>query len=345
MQARGKKLCIIFGGTILGIALIGGIMIKKQSAAKIKQRDIKVGMTLYNANDVFIKNTCDYLKEYIRELNEEKEMNIQFEAIDSKHSQELQNRQIDTFIKEEYDIIIANTVEREEASTIIDKAHLAGFPLIFFNREPVPQDMQKWDKIYYVGSSAQQAGTLQGEILAGAIEKGLEVDKNKDGKLQYVMIEGEYGHQDAILRTYHCIRELEGRGFIMENLATDTGMWRKEKGKDKMTEWLNIYGDQIEVVMANNDEMALGAIEALKAYGYFKDGKTIPVVGVDGISEAIEAIEKGEMIGTVFNDSAEQARCIVSKIYELITGERDGYPVETEEEANYFWVDHKKMTK
>lgn len=325
--------------------LLAGLLVGKQSKKKENKEEIKIGITLYNAQDVFVSNTLESIYYYIEEIKKETGLNIRVEAVDSKHDQELQNNQIDTFIEEGYDIIIANTVEREEAARIIDEVQKAQKPIIFFNREPVPQDMKKWEKSYYVGSSAQQAGTMQGEILADAIEKGLKVDKNKDGKLQYVMIEGEYGHQDAILRTYHCIKVLEDRGFQMDNLATDTGMWRKEEGKAKMNEWLELFGQEIEVVFSNNDEMALGAIEALQAYGYFKEGKTIPVVGVDGIDEALQAVENGLMIGTVLNDSDEQAKCIVSKIYEIITGEKGNYSPSTVEQANYFWVDHRKITK
>ena len=158
------------------------------------------------------------------------------------------------------------------------------------------------------------------------------------------MLEGEYGHQDAILRSLYCLKELETRKISMDNLATDTGMWRKAEGQVKMQQWIETFGDQIEVVIANNDEMALGAIEVLKDKGYMEKDYRIPIIGVDGIDGAIEEIENGVMLGTVFNNSYEQAKCIVSKVYELITGDR-AFSLETEEEDNYFIVDHIKITK
>ena len=336
MQGNGKKLYRVLVIGLLSVCLIVGVLIRKQSKEEVVKEPIKVGMTLYNAEDVFVSNTWERISYYIEELRKQKGLDITIEAVDSKHNQELQNEQIDSFIREGYDIIIANTVEREEASMIIDKVQSAQIPIIFFNREPVPQDMKKWEKIYYVGSSAEQAGAMQGEILADAMDKGLSVDKNKDGKIQYVMIEGEYGHQDAILRTYHCIKKLEERGFQMENVATDTGMWRKEEGKAKMSEWLENFGNKIEVVLANNDEMALGAIEALKVEGYFQNGKAMPVIGVDGIDTALGAIKADLMLGTVLNDSDEQAKCIVAKIFELSTGEKGVYILNTVEEETIF---------
>lgn len=340
-----KKYILIIGIVLVTLGVTTGITIKNNHQTSQKESVIKVGMTLYDGKDIFVSNTWQDIQSYIEQLNSEQGTNIAIEAADSKHDQTLQNQQIDDFISKGYDILIANTVERQDASTIIDKAQAAGIPLIFFNREPVPQDMKKWDQIYYVGSKAERAGSMQGEILADAMENGLKVDKNNDGKIQYVMLEGEYGHQDAILRTYYCIKVLEERGFKMDNLATDTALWKRDVGKERMLGWLNQYEGQIEVVLANNDAMALGAIDALEETGYMKDKKWIPVIGVDGIDEALKAIETGKMIGTVLNDSDEQARCIASKIYELITKEVSPLPLTTKEANHYFWAEHKKITK
>jgi len=79
-------------------------------------------------------------------------------------------------------------------------------------------------------------------------------------------------------------------------------MWDASKGKDLMETWLAKHGDKIEFVICNNDAMALGAVEALKAAGYFSDGKYMPVVAVDGLPEAIELIKKGQLLGTILND-------------------------------------------
>ncbi|MEG0319746.1 MAG: galactose ABC transporter substrate-binding protein, partial [Niameybacter sp.] len=260
---------------------------------------------------------------------------------DSAHDQKLQNQQISSWIETGYDLLIVNMVEREDASMIIDKAQNANVPLIFFNREPVPQDIARWKKIAYVGSRAEEAGIIQGKMLADALDEGLEVDKNQDSKIQYVMLEGEYGHQDAILRTYYCIKTLEERGYIMDNLATDTALWQRDAGKEKMLEWYERFGDKIEVVMANNDEMALGAIEVLKEKGYFQEGQMIPVLGVDGLDEALKAMEEGTLLGTVLNDAKEQARCILYKAYDLLELPiSDTLVPETQTDSQYLWVRH-----
>ena len=89
---------------------------------------------------------------------------------------------------------------RTAAGVIIGKAKNANIPVVFFNREPLPEDMKKWDKVYYVGAKAEQSGTMQGELIAKWWKAHPEADKNKDGVIDYVMINGEPGHQDAELQ-------------------------------------------------------------------------------------------------------------------------------------------------
>lgn len=346
VKVNRKKFYRILAILLLGVALLGVFLERYYfSALKKEKKAIKVGITLYDATDSFISNTKDNIEYYIQKIEEETGSAIVLDIVDGQNNQEVQNRQIDTFIREGYDVIVANIVDRSAASTIIDKVKEAQIESIFFNREPVPQDMKKWDKLYYVGSSASEAGRMQGEILVEAIKKGMLVDKNNDGKIQYVMLEGEYGHQDAILRTYHCISVLEENNFKMDNLATDTGRWRRTEAKDKMAQWLEAFDGEIELVLSNNDEMALGAIAALKEKGYFTEEKWMPILGVDGIEEALGAIEEGFMVGTVYNNSDEQARSIVAKIYEIIEGSKPALLLQTEEKDNYFWVKHNKITK
>ena len=99
------------------------------------------------------------------------------------------------------------------------KAKSADVPVIFFNRELVEEDLERWEKLYYVGAVALESGIMQGEIVAEAYEKDPEkLDKNGDGVLQYVMLEGEAGHQDAIIRTEYAVNTIIESGIKMEKL-------------------------------------------------------------------------------------------------------------------------------
>ena len=141
---------------------------------------------------------------------------------------------MDKFVSQDYDIICVNLVDRTAASMIIDKGKTANIPIIFFNREPVEEDMDRWNKLYYVGSQAEQSGEMQANIIINAYKKDIsKVDKNGDGKIQYVMLEGEPGHQDSSIRTEYCIKTITQNGIELEKLADDTANWQRAKELQK----------------------------------------------------------------------------------------------------------------
>jgi methyl-galactoside transport system substrate-binding protein len=124
-------------------------------------------------------------------------------------------------------------------------------------------------------------------------------------------------------------------------------MWDRPKAQEKMAAWLSAYAGQIEVVFANNDDMALGAIEALKAAGYFKAGKFMPVVGVDATAPALQALKDGTLLGTVLNDAKNQGKATAMLSIVLAKGEKPtkenvGYEIK---DGKYVWVDYKPITK
>ena len=121
------------------------------------------------------------------------------------------------------------------------------------------EDLDRWEQAYYVGSKADRAGILQGQIVLEALEEDpAALDRSGDGVLQYVMLEGEPGHQDALLRTEYCIKTLTEAGVAVEKLDSNNADWVRGQALLRMQQWLETYGDEIEVVFANNDDMALG---------------------------------------------------------------------------------------
>ena len=269
------------------------------------------------------------------------------DIVDSQNSQPTQNDKVDLFITKKVDALAINPVDRTAAGVLIDRAKGADTPIVFFNREPMPEDMAKWDKAYYVGAKAEESGTMSGELIADYFKAHPEADKNGDGVIQYVMLKGEPGHQDAELRTQYSIQAIEDAGFKVEKLAEDTAMWDRVKGQEKMQAFISSHGNDIEAVLANNDDMALGAIEALKAAGYFKGDKYIPVVGVDATEPALKALEDGTLLGTVLNDAKNQGKATLNLANVLAKGEKPtndnvGYEIVDDQ---YIWIPYKKITK
>lgn len=309
------------------------------------KKEIKIGVALYKFDDTFISSVNDAISEIAKEKSNETGEKITINAVDGQGQQATQNDQVDTFITQGYDVIAVNMVDRTAASVIIQKAEAAGIPVVFFNREPVEEDMNKWDKLYYVGAKAEESGTIQGQIAADYFKANPDADKNKDGKIQYVILEGEPGHQDALLRTEYSVKALEEAGFNVEKLASDTALWQRANGQEKMAAWISAFGDKIELVFANNDDMALGAIEALKAAGYLGDGKYIPVIGVDATAPAKDSVKAGLLYGTVLNDSKNQGKGIFDIAYALAKKENPTEKVQGMINNKYLWVPYQVVTK
>ncbi|MGL4572056.1 MAG: galactose ABC transporter substrate-binding protein [Clostridium sp.] len=305
--------------------------------------EIKIGVSVYEKSDVFISSIIENLEKFAKERELEGKYKITLTVEDSKGKQYNQNDQVDKFVSQNYDIMCINLVDRRSAAFIIDKGENANIPVVFFNREPVEEDMSIWDKVHYIGARAEQSGILQADIVLDAYKNNKKsVDKNNDSILQYVMLEGEEEHQDALIRTEYSIKRLEESGVKLEKLGNDIANWNRDEAAYKMDKWIDEYGDKIEVVFSNNDEMALGAIDSYKSSKY---NKNMPlVVGIDGVYEALKSIEEGSLTGTVLSDAYKQAKDIFDIAYIQATSEG------TEEEKKilnrkYIREDHTTVTK
>lgn len=343
-QVRTPGLSLVLAASVL--SLVGCTKsCSKSSTSETKEpgtaeKPVVIGAAIYKYEDTFMTGVRNAMAQAA-------EGKARVDFVDSANQQPIQNEKLDLFLAKAVNALAINPVDRTAAGVIIDKAKAANTPVVFFNREPLPEDMKKWDKVFYVGAKAEESGTLAGEIIADYWKAHPEADRNKDGILQYVMITGEPGHQDAELRTQYSVKALEDAGIKTELLAKDTGMWDRIKGQEKMAAFIGAKGDRIEAVIANNDDMALGAIEALKAAGYFKDGRTVPVVGVDATAPALKALEDGTMLGTVLNDAKRQGEATFTLAFVLAQGKAvdkgsTGFEVT---EDRYLWIPYKKVTK
>lgn len=328
-----KALSILLLSSLIALGAVG-------CADGQKNGEKTIGVAIYKFDDTFMTGVRNAITEAAKG-----KANV--EIVDSQNAQPTQNDKVDLFITKRVSTLAINPVDRTAAGVLIDKAKQANIPVVFFNREPLKEDMQKWDKVYYVGAKAEESGTLSGEIIADHFKRHPEADKNKDGVLQYVMLKGEPGHQDAELRTKYSIEAVEKAGIKTEKLAEDTAMWDRVKGQEKMDAFLSAHGDKIEAVFANNDDMALGAIEALKAKGYFTGNRFMPVVGVDATAPALQALEEGTLLGTVLNDAQNQGKATLELANVLAEGKtpdkaNTGYEIT---DGKYVWISYKKITK
>lgn len=315
-------------GIYLGfICMVIGLFASGCNIGTAKEEEgesITIGISVYNEYDTFVAELLDAMTVYAEEMEERYGIPVILDVQNANNKQMTQNDQMNDFLAKDYDVVCINLVDRTDATTIIERGKSSDTPIIFFNRELVQEDLERWDKLYYVGADALESGIIQGEILKEKLDKDFDsVDKNNDGKLQYVMLEGEAGHQDSIVRTMYAVNTVTDAGYKVEKLADEIANWNRDQGKTKMTQWIQEFGPEIEVVFSNNDDMALGARDVLAEAGYYNDASMNPpvVLGIDGTKEGIEAVDNGEFLGTVLNDSTGQAKGILELAYSLAMNE------------------------
>ena len=341
-QKAGKN--HITGGFIVKRVFAAAAVLALALSGAAMAADVYVGSCIYKFDDTFMTGVRNAMKA---------EMDAQggtLEIVDSQNRQPLQNDQVDTYITKGANALIVNPVDRTASLPLMEKAKAEGIPIVFINREPDADVMKAYDKVWYDGAKAEESGTQSGEIIADYFKANPGADKNKDGKIQYIMLRGEQGHQDATLRTEYSIKAIKAAGFDVVELGSDTANWDKVQATDKMKGFISAAGiENIEAVLANNDDMALGAIEALKAEGYNTGdaAKYIPVVGVDATAPALEAMKDGSLLGTVLNDADNQGRAAVRVAVAAaegkpITKETVGYEIT---DGKYIWVPYQKVTK
>lgn len=279
----------------------------------------KIGISIYQFADNFMTL---YRTELVRYLTEElgfKEENIIVQ--DGKNDQAEQTNQINNFITDKVDVMILNLVQASSAPQITDMCNEAGIPVVYINRQPDEAESNRWAeegiKATYVGADARQSGTFQGEEILETENKG---DINGDGKVSYIMIQGDPENVDAQYRTEFSVKALTDGGMEVEELLMQRGDWDQAKGQQITQDALTQFGDQVEVVFCNNDAMALGALQAIQAAGRTVN-EDIYLVGVDALTDAVQNVVDGNYTGTVFNDHFSQAQEAAAQAVKFLKGE------------------------
>ena len=300
---------------------------------------LRVGVVTYTPDDPFINAMTDIIKSNLK-AKESNTMKVIVSVRSGDNDQQEQDEIVEEMIDAGCDVLCVNLVDRTAPSNIVRMARQNDIPVIFFNREPVQEDLLQWDKLFYVGCDAAQSGEMQGEIAAEYIKNHPEVDKNGDGKIQYVLLEGEAGHQDAISRTDCSVKTILENGVKLEKLTYQFADWNRAQAENRMSRLISQYGDQIEMVISNNDEMALGAVEAYKNAGYMQSNYPV-IFGIDGLDDAVEAVRLGTMQGTVYNDREAQARKIALIAVALFRG--NDVSVLGLEDERYYMAQYRKV--
>ena len=322
----------------LAILLAAILVLSCFSFATAEAKTYKVGVSIYQYTDNFMTLYRNEIEAYFKTLETE-DVKYEITMADGKNDMAEQTNQVRNFITQGMDVIILNLVQTSSADAVIDEIVAAGIPLVLINREPMGDNgdysyagILDNPQVCYVGADARQSGTFQGEMVAELENHG---DINGDGKVSYIMIEGDPENIDAQYRTEFSVKALTDAGIEVECLDDQVGNWDQTKGQELCANALTSYGDKVEVVFCNNDAMALGAATAITTAGR-KVGEDIYLLGVDALEEAVQLVKDGEMTGTVLNDHIGQSHAAVDVAVKLLNGEAID---------NYYWVDYVKVNK
>lgn len=268
---------------------------------------INFSVFLYDENDVYI----NLIKGYLENLGIENSEKVSLTFYDGKNDVNIQRDQLEKVLIDGTDVILMNLVDISTAYDFISMVKEYNIPIILFNREPnTLESIKSYGKSIFIGDDLVNVGTLQGELIESKIKDGRIKDRNKNGYIDYIFLKGYLNDKETTIKSEAVIDYLKRKGINIQELDSEYGNYYREIAKVLMEGILIRYLDDIDLVISNNDEMAIGAIEALQEIG-FNTGdpnKYIPVVGIDGTDAAISLINKGLMEGTILKDPEELAR-------------------------------------
>ena len=281
-------------------ALVWGLICLFGLTPSMAQLKIGVSMALFD------DNWLTTLREEIRIAAEDRDVLLDLRDAQNQVGQQLE--QIQDFIDSDVDAIIVNAVDTDATVSMSDDASAIDIPLVFVNRMPINVDMLPARQAF-VASNEEQSGTLQTR----------EVCRLLKGQGRVVVMMGELTNQAAIQRTrdvHNVLSTPPCRGLVI--VDEQTAEWDRQRARQLMQNWLSA-GTEFDAVIANNDEMAIGAIEAMKAHGLAM--KDVVVAGIDATADALSAMQAGDLDVTVFQNARGQAVGALDLAIRLVRGE------------------------
>jgi inositol transport system substrate-binding protein len=290
-KAVGILVLVLVAGSLL---FAGGS--KETGAAK----KIRLGVTIEDFNDVFMRYLLDQLKD------EATKVGAEVIAMDGKRDPNEQIKQVENFITQKVDAILIHVIDQTIAPRITKLCNDAKIPLVYVNRKP-NDDALQGAKVVAVASPEEVAGKLQAEFVA----------KKLNGKGNVAILLGSLGSAPQIGRTKGTKDELAKYPGI-KVIREQTANFQRPEAVAVVENWL-ASGDKIDAIIANNDEMAIGAVLVLEEK---KMKDKVVVTGVDATSDALKFIEEGRLDMTVFQNGGAQGRGGVQAALKLIKGEQ-----------------------
>ena len=258
-------------------------------------KKLTVGVTMLSMQNEFIVNVSDEIDK------KAKESDVELITVDAERSALKQIEQVESFIAQKVDVIIMNPCEVEASSPAVTKALAANIPIINVNSETTAKPSA------FIGSDDVESARIAMKFIAEKL----------GGKGNVVMMHGYMG-QAAQIKREQGAREILKHYPNLKLIAHQTGEWDRAKAMSLMENWIQSYGTTINAVFAQNDEMGMGAVKALTDAG-LKD--KVIVVSIDAIPDALQAVKKGTLDATVFQNAEQQGAKAIETAIKIAKGE------------------------
>jgi len=280
---------------------------------------VNYSVFLYDESNSYINR----IKNSLQEIGKQKFSEVDMDFYDAKNNIEIQMEQLENVLEKGTDVILINLVDPNYYEEVISRVKEYNIPIIIFNREPNNlEGIKSYGKAIFVGSDPVDLGRNQGKVIMQGIKENKIIDKNGNGFIDYLLLMDDESNKETAIRSDSVINYLKENNIILNEIERVNSNFDRDEARERISGLLIKYVDNVDLIIANNDEMAIGAIEAIQNIGYNKGDsqRYISVVGIDGIEKAINLIDKGFMEGTVIQDAKEMARVISEIGFNLSKG-------------------------
>ena len=279
---------------------------------------VKIALLMRNMDEQFLKDYSDNVKKMAAGKNVE--LNVQ----DARSDSATQLTQLETALNQgyKYFVIIPCVSELSEQMNKLIKEK--GGAASYSNIQPTVAALKVGPNFFYASSPEFVGGRYQGQLVADYFDK--HADKAPGKVLNMLHINGQMGHPAQVNRRAGLMAELATRGYTVNIIAEDTANWTPDQANEKMNAWIASFRGKFNVVAAQNDGMALGAVQSLIQNGFVKENTsdgtrlTIPVFGVDATGDAIASMKRNELYATVLQDAVGQSAAAFDVIYQMASG-------------------------